>query len=69
MRRKTMKTMIAGLALAASVFALPAMAADTANIWVRADGSAVSHGLPRTFTNRREILAAMRALPRPAPRN
>ncbi|TIW67772.1 MAG: sugar ABC transporter substrate-binding protein, partial [Mesorhizobium sp.] len=34
-----MKTMIAGLALAASIFALPAFAADTANIWVRADGS------------------------------
>ena len=34
-----MKTMIAGLALATSIFAMPALAADTANIWVRADGS------------------------------
>ena len=34
-----MKTMIAGLALAASIIALPAAAAETANIWVRADGS------------------------------
>ncbi len=34
-----MKTMIAGLALAASIVALPAAAAETANIWVRADGS------------------------------
>ena len=34
-----MRHMIAGLAFAASSIALPAMAADTANIWVRADGS------------------------------
>ena len=45
MRRRTMKTMIAGLAFA-SIFShallgtlTTAAAADTANIWVRADGS------------------------------
>ncbi|TIP74318.1 MAG: sugar ABC transporter substrate-binding protein, partial [Mesorhizobium sp.] len=34
-----MKTIIIGLAIAASILSFPAAAAETANIWVRADGS------------------------------